>query len=124
MGAKKQIMIVEDESQFAEMVKLRLELAGHSVSIALNTNEGIQKIMNSQNDLIILDLMMPGGGGIAILEAMRKDPDKANIPVIVVTGKTLTPEVKKQLEPYQVAGVFIKPYNPVEFLSKINELLA
>lgn len=123
ISTNKKILVVEDELQFAEMVKLRLELTGHSVSIAVDTNEGIHKIMNEQYDLIVLDLMMPGGGGTTLLEKIKTDPNKAIIPVVVVTGKTLTPEIKKQLEKHPVVRVFMKPYDPVQFVSEIQTLL-
>jgi two-component system alkaline phosphatase synthesis response regulator PhoP len=124
MGTKKEILVVEDEIQFAEMIKLRLELTGYSVSIATDTSEGISKIQNNFYDLLILDLMMPGGGGITLLEAIKNQPDKAAIPAIVVTGKTVTADLKKKLDEYHIADVFIKPYDPAQFLGKINELLA
>ena len=120
---KKHILIVEDELQFAEMVKLRLEIMGYSASIAVDTNEGIHKIMTDQYDLIVLDLMMPGGGGTKLLERIKADPEKGSIPVVVVTGKTITPEIKKQLEDHPVARTYIKPYNPIQFVSGINDLL-
>jgi two-component system alkaline phosphatase synthesis response regulator PhoP len=124
MGTKKEILVVEDEIQFAEMIKLRLELTGYSVSIATDTSEGLSKIQNNFYDLLILDLMMPGGGGITLLEAIKNQPDKAAIPAIVVTGKTVTADLKKKLDEYHIADVFIKPYDPAQFLGKINELLA
>ena len=123
MGTKKEILIVEDEIQFAEMIKLRLEITGYSVSIATNTDEGISKIQNNFYDLLILDLMMPGGGGMTLLEAIKNQPDKADIPTIIVTGKTVTADLKKKLDEYHIAEVFIKPYDPTQFLGKINELL-
>ena len=123
MTTKKEILVIEDEIQFAEMIKLRLGLTGNSVSIATDTNDGIYKIKNNSYDLIILDLMMPGGGGISLLETIKMYPDKKDIPVIVVTGKTVTAELKKKLDEYHVADILIKPYDPVQFLGKINVLL-
>ena len=123
MRTKKEILVVEDEIQFAQMIKLRLEITGYSVSIATDTNDGITKIQNNRYDLLILDLMMPGGGGISVLEAIKSLPDKAAIPSIVVTGKTVTADLKKKLDEYHIAEVFIKPYDPAQFLGKINELL-
>jgi DNA-binding response OmpR family regulator len=123
MGIKKEILVVEDEIQFAEMIKLRLEITGYSVSIATDTNEGISKIKNNSYDLIILDLMMPGGGGMTLLEAIKDYPNKAAVPAIIVTGKTVTAELKKKLDDYHIADIFIKPYDPAQFLGKINELL-
>jgi len=62
--AEKKILIVEDEIEFAEMVKVRLEGAGYSADIALDAYEGNKSIMNTNYDLIVLDLAMPVGNGL------------------------------------------------------------
>ena len=62
MADKKRILIVEDEMDFAKMVKLRLESVGYEVSLAGNTQDGTQRILDEPWDLMVLDLMMPGGG--------------------------------------------------------------
>jgi len=120
---KKKILIVEDEPRFAVMVKLRLELMGYEVSLAGDTDSGIQKILKSDYDLFILDLMLPGGGGFNILENIQKHPSKSRVPVVILTGKTIDAAVKEKIEKYKVSALFSKPYDEVKFENEINSLL-
>ena len=71
MELKKKILIVEDEIDFAKMVKLRLQAVGYDVYIAGDAYTGTQQIIKNDYDLIILDLMMPAGGGFSLLERIR-----------------------------------------------------
>jgi len=123
MVTKKEILIIEDEKEFAGMVKLRLELLGYTVSIAEDTNTGIEEILKGNYVLVVLDLMLPGGGGFTILERIQNFPEKASIPVVVLTGKTIDAEIKKMLERYKVAALFTKPYDEIEFEKKIKSLV-
>ncbi len=123
MSHKPQILIVEDEVEFAKMVKLRLEFAGFRVIIADDTETGTQTMLNEDVDLLILDLMMPGGGGFALLDAIKGDPEKSKVPVIILTGKTIDDDVKSKSEQFNVASVVIKPYDSKQFVEKIKMLL-
>jgi len=123
MGERKKILLVEDELDFAKMVKIRLESLGYEVSIAGDAYSGTQAIIKSTPDLIILDLMMPAGGGFSILERIRSIPAKATIPVVILTGKTIDQALKEQAETYGVSAIFSKPYDSVQFVQKIKALL-
>ncbi len=121
---KKKIIIVEDEIKFAKMVKLRLESIGYQADIACDAYEGTQKIIKGDYDLIILDLMMPAGGGFALLERIRKFPEKSDIPVIVLTGRVIDDEIKSQAEILEVSSIFQKPYDTAVFVDTVNSLMA
>ncbi len=124
MGEQKKILIVEDEPVFAEIVKYRLEGEGYSVSIATDAYTGTQQIIKGSPDLIVLDLMMPAGGGFSILERVRSIPSKSAIPVVIFTGKVLSEEIKRKAEELKVAAIFSKPYMEDDFTSKIKSLLS
>ncbi len=123
MSEKKKILIVEDEIGFAKMVKMRLQSAGFDVSIAGDACAGTQAIVETNPDLIILDLMMPAGGGFEILDRIKSIPSKATIPVVILTGKTIDSEVKAKAKAYDVAAVFTKPYESEEFVDKIKSMM-
>lgn len=123
MSAKKKIIIVEDELDFAKMVKMRLESVGYEVSLATDTYIGTQEILKGNPDLVVLDLMMPAGGGFTLLKKIRKNPSKAKLPVVILTGKTIDDEVKTKAEAFNVAAIFTKPYDSVKFISKIKSLI-
>ena len=117
------ILVVEDEMQFAKMVKLRLESAGYRVEVVGDAYSGTQKFIREDYDLVVLDLMMPAGGGFSILERVQKFPGKSNVPVIILTGKTVDDALRRQAKALNVAQIFTKPYDPQEFLGAVKSLL-
>ena len=122
MSDKTRILIVEDEIDFAKMVKLRLQSVGYDVQIAGDAYTGTQEIIKNDYDLIILDLMMPAGGGFSLLERIRKIPTKTMVPVVIVTGKTINGEDREKAEEYDVAAIFSKPYDSNEFVDTLQSL--
>ena len=122
MEHAKRVLIVEDEVQFAKMVKLRLESAGYGVTLATDAYTGTHLIAKNDYDLVILDLAMPAGGGFAVLERMHNFPAKSTIPVIILTGQTVDAELKRRAMEFGVAAVFSKPYDPKTFLRKVKSL--
>lgn len=123
MKTGKKILVVEDELKFAQMLKSRLESVGYIVSIVTDAYAGTREILKNDFDLIVLDLMMPAGGGFSILERIRSFPGKSTIPVVILTGKTIDDSLKQMAESFNVEAIFLKPYNPEHFLNKINSLL-
>lgn len=124
MSDIKKILIVEDELAFAKTVKLRLESEGYEVIIAGDAYTGTQVIVKQELDLIILDLMMPAGGGFSLLDRIRKIPTKVAIPVVILTGKTIDVEVLDKAREYDVAEVISKPYESKEFVEKIKAIVS
>ncbi len=81
------ILVVEDEPSIALILTQILTEAGHEVSSAADGNQGLECLRRGPvPDLVILDLLMPGVGGKAVLEEMRSTPALGSIPVILVTG--------------------------------------
>ena len=123
MATDKKILIIEDEKEFAEMLQLRLELSGYYCLVATNTDHGVKAIVQNDIDLIILDLMMPGGGGLSVLERVRLFPDKSSIPVVVLTDHNITSDVKTMIGAFQVSALFSKPYDNDKFIARIQSLI-
>lgn len=130
MDQKKKILIVEDELDFAEMVKTRLELEGFDVTISMDSYSGsvdavssTQEVLRGNHDLIVLDLMMPAGGGFHLLETIRNHSTKANMPVVILTGKIVDDEVIQKANRLNVSAIFTKPYDPDKFVKKIQDIL-
>lgn len=95
MDEKKKILIVEDENDFAKIVKMRLESEGYEVSIAEDAYQGTHEALKGDHDLIILDLKMPAGGGFSILERIRNLPAKASVPVAILTSSDLDEDAEE-----------------------------
>ncbi len=123
MDGKFKILIVEDEMSFAKIVRLRLESEGYEAAIACDAYSGTQEVIKKDFDLIILDLMMPAGGGFTLLERIRAIPMKAVTPVIILTGKNLTSGEKEKATAMGVLSVVQKPYDPPHFMQLIRSAL-
>jgi threonine synthase len=95
----KRIAIVDDHPHVRRLIRRILQAQGsYTLFEAEDGNAAIELVGKELPDLIILDLMMPEMDGFSVLDALRSDPDTANIPVIVVTAKELTNKEKERLE--------------------------
>jgi two-component system alkaline phosphatase synthesis response regulator PhoP len=87
MGEKKaKVLVVDDELDVVEMLKMMLGNASYDVVSAFDGEEGIKKAKEEKPDVIILDLMMPGMNGFEACKQMKNDPDLKEIPVLVLTA--------------------------------------
>jgi CheY-like chemotaxis protein len=91
------ILIVEDDVEIRELLAEMLADAGYRVEVAANGAEGLQRLAGERPCVVILDLMMPVMDGFAVLEHMRSDFRLQDVPVVVVTAKTLTSEDREML---------------------------
>ena len=123
MDEKPKILIVEDEVDFAKMVKMRLESEGYEVTVAENAHVGTQEILKGDHKLVILDLMMPEDEGFSVVRRMRRFPGRTSTPVVILTGKVIDDKVRETAEAYQVAAIFSKPYDSKKFVKEIKSLL-
>jgi CheY-like chemotaxis protein len=80
------ILLVDDSKLQRVMVQRILVKAGYEVIVAADGEEGLQSARQGAPDLILLDMMLPRLDGVGVLEALKKDPKMAHIPVIVMTG--------------------------------------
>jgi len=119
---KKKVIVVEDEMIFAKVIKLRLESCGYDVEIATDAYQGTQSIITKNYDLIILDLMMPAGGGYSLLERIKKYPAKSMIPVIIMTGKHIDANDESIAHQLDIKAIFSKPYDTTKFLNTVQNL--
>ncbi|NNG06558.1 MAG: response regulator, partial [Desulfobacteraceae bacterium] len=82
----KKILIVDDEPAAIDYATAVLEENGYQAISAEDGLEGMEKARAEKPDLILLDIMMPGKGGIAMYQDLRKDEETKGIPVIIITG--------------------------------------
>ena len=120
--AKKRILIVEDERQMVEMMKMRLEANDYEVLAAYDGQEGLDMAKKEKPDLIILDLMLPKMNGYKVCGLLKKDARYAKIPIMIFTAKAQE-EDKKLGEEIGADGYLTKPFEPETLLGKIKELI-
>jgi DNA-binding response OmpR family regulator len=116
----KKILIVEDELKMIEGLKYNLEFEGYEVDTATEGNSGLQKVLQNQYDLILLDVMLPGVSGFDICKSARKEG--VNTPIILLTAKG--EEIDKVLGLELGADDYItKPFSLRELLARIKTIL-
>lgn len=117
------ILVVDDNSELLELLRLGLKDAGFNVATAANGFEALQKARSLEPDLIVLDLVLPELDGFAVCETLRNDPATAAIPIIVLTG--LSSEFTRYAGLEAGADQYVtKPVTPTELVSKIECVLA
>lgn len=85
-GTKKKVMIVEDDEHISKVYEIKLAKEGFATSLARDGFEAIQKIVQEKPDIILLDLMIPKKDGFGVLEDIKKIPEVASTPVLVLSN--------------------------------------
>ncbi len=124
MVASARILIVDDQSQNLTLLTRLLNSSGYSrVDTTVDPQEVMGRLRRSQPDLLILDLHMPGLDGFTLLDLMRDLlPPAGQLPVLVVTGDR-DPAVKQRALELGARDFVAKPFNPVEVVLRIGNLL-
>lgn len=105
----KRVLIVDDEFGLADVVREMLTESEYSVTIAINGQLGLQAIARERPHLVLLDVMMPVLDGIGMLDALRADPQTADLPVIMMTAMPRPPGAE---EPPRYQALLRKPFSP------------
>lgn len=111
----KKILIIEDDSNICELEKDYLEANGFEVSTAANGKEGLEKALEFNFNLILLDIMLPGMDGMEVCKRIR---DKKDIPILLVSAK------KEDLDKitglgYGADDYIVKPFSPKELVARV-----
>jgi threonine synthase len=118
------VAIVDDTADARRLVRRILQSQGDFTIFEASTGrEGLELVNREHPDLLILDLMMPEIDGFAVLDALKSNPDTAQIPVIVSTAKELTSEEKNRLQGQIQALMQKGDFMSDEFLEEVKALL-
>ena len=119
---KKRILVVDDEKDFVKMLQIRLEANGYEVIAAFDGIQGVSFAKRKNPDLILLDVMMPAGGGYLVCERLKMSSNTWSIPVIFLTAKSRPEDEAKA---YSAGAKFFltKPYEPEVLLDTIKRAL-
>jgi DNA-binding NtrC family response regulator len=114
------VLLVDDEEEFVTTLAERLKLRGIAASIATDGKEALALIGDDRPDVVVLDVLMPGLGGLAVLDHIRTMDPK--IKVILLTGRGVLHDDDRKVPP----GAFdylIKPVNIDDLIEKMREAL-
>ena len=116
---KMKILIIEDEKRASDYLSQGLTENGFSVETALNGTDGLHMAMNGDHDLVILDVMLPGLDGFAVLSALRT---AKQTPVLMLTARGQTGDKVKGFE-LGADDYLVKPFQFPELLARVRALL-
>ena len=120
--AKKKILVIDDMPNIVTMVKARLEASGYEVITALDGQQGLNYAYLEKPDLIILDIVMPTGGGYSVYTRLKMSPKTRSVPVIFLTAKDRPEDVARAYN-LGVQYYVKKPYKPEMLLETVKKAL-
>ncbi|MCP4748988.1 MAG: response regulator [Desulfobacteraceae bacterium] len=113
-----QVLLVDDEDEFINTLAERMELRGFNVQTAINGEEAMDRLARGLPDIVFLDVMMPGIGGLDILKQIKAL--YKNLPVILLTGRSSTEDGIKGMR-LGALDYLVKPIDIEELIRKIEE---
>ncbi len=117
----RRVLIVDDEPAVREMLAVALEMAGFEVTEADNAATALNQVASSIPDLMLIDWMMPQVSGLELCRKLRRNPDTASIPLILLTARG---EEDAKIKGLEVADDYItKPFSPRELVARLKAIL-
>src|ERR687890_2775580 len=120
MMSKPSILLVEDEENLHEALKLNLELEGYSITSAYDGAVALKAVQEEYFDLIIMDIMLPEIDGIAVIQTIRLT--HTEVPILILSAKNNSEDrvlgLKKGADDY-----LTKPFNLEELLLRVQKLI-
>jgi CheY-like chemotaxis protein len=117
----RKILLADDSVTAQNMGRRILSDAGYDVTTVNNGSAALKKIAESKPDLIVLDVYMPGYGGLEVCQRLREAPETARIPVLLTVGK-LEPFKADEARRVRADGFIVKPFEASELLTALNKL--
>ncbi len=118
----KKILIIDDDKDWVWMLGLRLQHEGYKADAAFDAAQAIAQAIDLEPDLILLDIIIPAGDGVGVLEKLRENAKTINTPVIVVTA-IKDRQIKEDAEKLGISGYFVKPVDTDKLMDKLKEVL-
>jgi len=118
--ARRKILIVDDEPDFLEVMRARLEASDYEVTTAANGEEALNYVKNDKPDAVLLDVLMPGIDGLEVLRKIRKMND--SLPVYIITAFS-TDERFKAANKFGASGFIVKTDDLAKEVDNITSAL-
>lgn len=120
---KPKILVVDDEPDALEVLGFKLREAGYTPVFAADGAKALAAVRAETPELIVLDLMLPAIDGLEVCKILRRDPETATIPILMLTAKAAEMDRVIGLE-IGADDYVTKPYSPRELVLRIKKLLA
>jgi len=127
MAEKKKILLVDDDPDFVEAVKVIVQSGGYDVKVAYDGKEALEAVKQEKPDLIVLDVMMPVMNGHETCARLKDNKDTAKIPIILLTAVaervTTSTYTHRDMLESEAEDYMPKPVEPTELLELIKSWL-
>ncbi len=119
----KKILIVDDQIEVRELVEITLRSGDYKIFQAKNAREAIETVKTEKPDLVIMDIMMPGEmDGLEATRLLKENPQTKECKIIMLTAKGQTTDLDEGIKA-GADGYFIKPFSPLDLISKVEEMI-
>lgn len=116
------ILIVEDETTLSNVLGDKFKKEGHQIEVEASGTKALETAKKFKPDLILLDLLLPGKGGLEILEELKDDEDTKSIPVVISSNLDDDENIKKALK-LGAVDYYVKSQHPInEIVEKVEEI--
>jgi DNA-binding response OmpR family regulator len=115
------ILLAEDEEHIARLIEFKLKKEGHSVCVARNGVEALERWTEGKWSLVVLDVMMPILDGWSVLKEIRRTDQR--VPILMLTAKSSETDVSKSAE-LGATRFLKKPFDPAELALVVKECIA
>jgi len=120
---KSRILLVEDDLLLVKMYQTKFTMEGFELLVASDGEAGLQIAQRENIDFLILDIMLPKLSGIDVLEKLKRDPNKKDIPVLILTNLTQEEEAKKALALGAKEYLIKSDITPKDLIDKVRKYL-
>lgn len=117
----KRVVVIDDEVDFANLLKIQLEKKKFLVFVANSGAEGLELVKKEIPDIVLLDIMMPKMSGWQVCSKIKSDSKTKDIPVLFLTART--DDISRSMGLKGADGYIEKPFDPIILIKKINELI-
>ncbi len=120
---RRSILIIDDDLEFGRAVTAMLSERGFEVTVALDSVSGLKQAFTRKPDLILLNLVLPAGGGEGVLANLRKAPETSTIPVFVMSSLLSPGKLEEKARLLGAEGFIAKPIEPEDVLFIIESVI-
>lgn len=117
---KTKVMVVEDDTEFADEIKETLGLSGYETEICNDGETALKKVKKTNPGVILLDIKMPGISGLEVAWKLKRDRETAKIPIVAMSAFYI------EKETLRICGIdtsLMKPFKPLDVISKIEAVI-
>lgn len=116
------ILVIEDDPVIQMLISQTLRREGYEIVTASDGSEGLRKVKETQPNLVVLDISMPGLDGYQVCHYLRQDPATANLPIIMVTAMARPSDQRRGFET-GADDYLPKPFSLADLITRVQSLL-